>query len=184
MAYGRISFSTCPSPFSPPTSPPGSVSSTGAVPTECSVSSCPSVWCQSSLFCFARTCVRRPTASTLPRRRGLTRTNGSSAPLSSSTRSFWSVLLSRFYFVRPRAYASAVGGWYNPSMSAMEVVGGVSFLLFCLWEWKFAPNPLLRPRIFNINYSLCIFTTVSYFLNPPPPPPRRVSLSSHGLFIP
>ncbi|RSH86567.1 uncharacterized protein EHS24_004836 [Apiotrichum porosum] len=64
----------------------------------------------------------------------------------------------------PTLYASAVGGWSNPSMIAMEVVGGVIFILFIIWEWKFAAHPLFPLRIFKLNYLLCLFTTIMLFL--------------------
>lgn len=64
----------------------------------------------------------------------------------------------------PTLYASAVGGWSNPSMIAMEVVGGVIFILFIIWEWKFAAHPLFPLRVFKLNYLLCLFTTIMLFL--------------------
>ena len=61
-------------------------------------------------------------------------------------------------------YVSAKGGWKNPSMIGMEVVGGVSLILCLVWEWRFAPHPFFPRRIFTINYSLCLFTAASLFL--------------------
>ncbi|KLO09863.1 MFS general substrate transporter [Schizopora paradoxa] len=67
-------------------------------------------------------------------------------------------------FSPPTLYTGAKGGWKNPSMIAMEVCGGVILLLFVIWEWKFAPHPLLPRRIFNRNFTLCFVTTIFYFL--------------------
>ena len=64
----------------------------------------------------------------------------------------------------PTLYAGAIGGWHNPSMIAMEVVGGVVFVLLLFWEWKVAPHPFIPRRVFNRNFSLCLFTTIIYFL--------------------
>ena len=61
-------------------------------------------------------------------------------------------------------YARAENGWKNPSMIVMEVVGGVIFILFCCWEWKFASYPLLTRRILNRNYCLSVVVAIIQYL--------------------
>lgn len=60
----------------------------------------------------------------------------------------WSLLLLPFSLA-----PQAKGGWNNPSMIAMLVVGALCLLCFPLYEWKVArypsaPNRLLRNRTF------------------------------------
>lgn len=59
----------------------------------------------------------------------------------------------------------ARGGWANPSMIAMEVVGWVILALFGLWEAKFAKYPLAPMRVFNRTFTCCALLNVLYFLS-------------------
>ncbi|KAH3663977.1 hypothetical protein OGAPHI_004691 [Ogataea philodendri] len=47
-------------------------------------------------------------------------------------------------------YAYANGGWKNPSMIAMEVVGGVLLITYAVYEISYAPFPLL-PKAVLLN---------------------------------
>ncbi|CAI4879850.1 BPG_G0017030.mRNA.1.CDS.1 [Saccharomyces cerevisiae] len=44
-------------------------------------------------------------------------------------------------------YSYAEGGWNNPSMIAMEVVGGIFLITYVVFEVFFAPFPLLPKRV-------------------------------------
>lgn len=64
----------------------------------------------------------------------------------------------------PTLYSGAQGGWSNPSMIAMECVGGVVLVIFVGWEWKLARHPLLPRRVLNRNYCLCLSTYLFQFM--------------------
>ncbi|ORY72385.1 major facilitator superfamily domain-containing protein [Leucosporidium creatinivorum] len=72
----------------------------------------------------------------------------------------WSLILLPFTLS-----ASAVGGWSNPSMIAMEVVGIVLLVFFTAYEFRSAPYPLMPRRIANRTFLLCCGADVFYFLS-------------------
>ena len=64
----------------------------------------------------------------------------------------------------PSLYATANGGWTNPSMIAMMTVGGVLFFVFVAWEYYFAANPIMPVRILNRTFVLCVCIDFMYYL--------------------
>lgn len=64
----------------------------------------------------------------------------------------------------PTLTTTAANGWKNPSMIAMEVVGGVLFIVFCIWEFFFARNPIQPRRIWNKTFTMCIIIDFTYYL--------------------
>ncbi|GMM33709.1 hypothetical protein DASC09_010340 [Saccharomycopsis crataegensis] len=62
-------------------------------------------------------------------------------------------------------YPYAVGGWSNPSMIAMEVVGGVLIIMYVIYEIWIAPFPLLPKRVlFNRTFICCVIIDFIYQL--------------------
>ncbi len=57
---------------------------------------------------------------------------------------------------------NAKGGWHNPSMIAMEVVGWVILVGFGTYEWTIAEFPLLPRRILNRTFLCCAFIDAMY----------------------
>lgn len=57
---------------------------------------------------------------------------------------------------------NAKGGWHNPSMIAMEVVGWVILIGFGTYEWTVAEFPLLPRRILNRTFLCCAFIDAMY----------------------
>lgn len=47
------------------------------------------------------------------------------------------------------------------SMIAMFVVGGVLFIFFCVWEWKFANYPLQSKHVLNRSFVSCSYLSCS-----------------------
>lgn len=41
---------------------------------------------------------------------------------------------------------TASNGWKNPSFIAMQTVGGLLFIVWCVWEWRFAQYPIM-PKV-------------------------------------
>ena len=64
----------------------------------------------------------------------------------------------------PTLVYNATGGWTNPSMIAMMTVGGVLFILFCVWEWRFAKHPIMPKRILNRTFVMCLIIDFMYYL--------------------
>lgn len=58
--------------------------------------------------------------------------------------------------------SGAEGGWKNPSMIAMIVVGGVLIFLFFLWEVLLAPFPITPRRVLNRTVICCIIIDFFY----------------------
>ncbi|WVQ79992.1 hypothetical protein IAT38_002093 [Cryptococcus sp. DSM 104549] len=61
--------------------------------------------------------------------------------------------------------STAQGGYKNPSLIAMLVVGGVLFIAFCLWEWKFTAFPIMPRRVFNKTFLCSTAIDVIYFFS-------------------
>ncbi|KAJ9126987.1 hypothetical protein QFC24_001218 [Naganishia onofrii] len=61
--------------------------------------------------------------------------------------------------------ASADNGYKNPSMIAMFVVGGVLFIFFCVWEWKFANYPLQSKHVLNRSFLCSVVIDFMYYLS-------------------
>ncbi|KAH3663975.1 hypothetical protein OGAPHI_004689 [Ogataea philodendri] len=60
-------------------------------------------------------------------------------------------------------YSYANGGWNNPSMIAMEVVGGVLLITYIVYDIWFAPYPLLPKRVLiNRTFICCVFIDFLY----------------------
>lgn len=60
-------------------------------------------------------------------------------------------------------YSGAVGGWNNPSMIAMLVVGGVLLITFFVYEIFFCPFPSMPKRIvFNRTFAMAIIIDTMY----------------------
>ncbi|WVQ89262.1 hypothetical protein IAS59_003015 [Cryptococcus gattii] len=62
-------------------------------------------------------------------------------------------------------YTTAKGGYKNPSLIALLVVGGVLFISFCLWEWKMASHPIMPKRVFNRTFICCLLIDWNYYLS-------------------
>ncbi|OXG22594.1 siderophore-iron transporter Str1 [Cryptococcus neoformans Tu401-1] len=62
-------------------------------------------------------------------------------------------------------YTTAKGGYKNPSLIALLVVGGVLFISFCLWEWKVASHPVMPKRVFNRTFICCLLIDWNYYLS-------------------
>ncbi|CAD6622813.1 AMH_1a_G0016400.mRNA.1.CDS.1 [Saccharomyces cerevisiae] len=60
-------------------------------------------------------------------------------------------------------YSYAKGGWNNPSMIAMEVVGGIFLITYVVFEVFFAPFPLLSKRVLmNRTFICCVIIDFIY----------------------
>lgn len=60
-------------------------------------------------------------------------------------------------------YSYAEGGWNNPSMIAMEVVGGIFLVSYVVFEVFFAPFPLLPKRVLmNRTFICCVIIDFIY----------------------
>ncbi|QEU61162.1 hypothetical protein KDRO_E00330 [Kluyveromyces lactis] len=60
-------------------------------------------------------------------------------------------------------YSYAAGGWNNPSMIAMEVVGGILLICYAVYEIWFAPFPLLPKRVLtNRTFICCVIIDFIY----------------------
>lgn len=58
--------------------------------------------------------------------------------------------------------SGAKGGWNNPSMIAMMVIGGVLVIVFFLWEILLAPFPITPRRVLNRTVICCIVIDFFY----------------------
>ncbi|KAL7420081.1 hypothetical protein Q5752_005046 [Cryptotrichosporon argae] len=61
--------------------------------------------------------------------------------------------------------SGAVGGYKNPSMIALLVVGGVLFIAFVLWEAMFAKHPFMPKRVFNRTFCCCVAIDFLYYFS-------------------
>lgn len=59
--------------------------------------------------------------------------------------------------------STASGGWSNPSLIAMQTIGGVLFFVFAVYEWKVAKHPLMPLRIWNKTFTLVV-VSILYFI--------------------
>ncbi|KAG7813095.1 hypothetical protein KL921_000641 [Ogataea angusta] len=60
-------------------------------------------------------------------------------------------------------YSYANGGWHNPSMIAMEVVGGIFLIMYTIYEIWIAPYPLLPKRVLlNRTFICCVIIDFCY----------------------
>ncbi|CAI4045772.1 hypothetical protein N7582_003647 [Saccharomyces uvarum] len=60
-------------------------------------------------------------------------------------------------------YSYAEGGWKNPSMIAMEVIGGIFLISYVIFEVFFAPFPLLPKRVLvNRTFICCVVIDFIY----------------------
>ncbi|KAH9926641.1 uncharacterized protein BXZ73DRAFT_102896 [Epithele typhae] len=59
----------------------------------------------------------------------------------------------------------AKDGFRNPSLIAMFVVAGILLISTVIWEWKFAPHPIMPRRIWNRTMMCCVFMDSVYFLS-------------------
>ncbi|PBK61276.1 MFS general substrate transporter [Armillaria solidipes] len=62
-------------------------------------------------------------------------------------------------------YADAKGGWKNPSMIAMIVVGGILLFAFAAYEKWFARYPLMPARVLNRTFVGAVTVDVLYMLS-------------------
>ncbi|OCF37481.1 siderophore-iron transporter Str1 [Kwoniella heveanensis BCC8398] len=60
---------------------------------------------------------------------------------------------------------TAKGGYTNPSLIALFVVGGVLLIAFCAWEWRFASHPIMPRRVLNRTLICCTFIDFMYFFS-------------------
>lgn len=58
---------------------------------------------------------------------------------------------------------TAKGGYTNPSLIAMYVVGGVLFFAFLAWEFFFAAYPIMPKRVMNRTFLCCIAIDFLYY---------------------
>ncbi|KAG5641857.1 hypothetical protein DXG03_004097 [Asterophora parasitica] len=59
--------------------------------------------------------------------------------------------------------STAKGGFKNPSLIAMTVVGGILFIGFMVWEFRFAAHPIMPRRVMNRTFLCCIAIDFLYF---------------------
>lgn len=69
----------------------------------------------------------------------------------------WALLLLPFSL-----YSSAIGGYSNPSLIAMFVVGGVLLILYAVYELKFAPFPSMPKRVL-MNRTFIVAVIIDFF---------------------
>ncbi|WRT67511.1 uncharacterized protein IL334_004483 [Kwoniella shivajii] len=112
-------------------------------------------------------------SSSYVRRRELSRDPGESSnrTLYQSVRFYWTrlnafgLLLMGFGFaliLTPITLSStATGGYKNPSLIAMLVIGGVLFISWCIWDGFYAQYPFMPKRVFNRTFVACV--TIDFF---------------------
>ncbi|WWC59437.1 uncharacterized protein I303_101993 [Kwoniella dejecticola CBS 10117] len=61
--------------------------------------------------------------------------------------------------------STAKGGYTNPSLIALFVVGGVLFILFCAYEWKVTAHPIMPLRIMNRTFICSCAIDFLYFFS-------------------
>lgn len=112
-------------------------------------------------------------SSSYARRVALETEERNNRTLAESIKYYWSqidafgLLLIGFSFVCLLApatlSATAKGGYTNPSLIAMYVVGGVLFFAFLGWEFKFAAHPIMPRRVMNRTFLCCIAIDFLYY---------------------
>ncbi|WVQ70460.1 uncharacterized protein L199_008687 [Kwoniella botswanensis] len=60
---------------------------------------------------------------------------------------------------------TAAGGYKNPSLIALLVVGGILFIATIIWEWKFASHPIMPLRIFNRTFICAVGIDFMYYFS-------------------
>ncbi|WVQ77958.1 hypothetical protein IAT38_000038 [Cryptococcus sp. DSM 104549] len=60
---------------------------------------------------------------------------------------------------------TAIGGYKNPSLIALLTVGGILFISFAIWEWKFASHPIMPRRVCNRTFLCCIAIDFFYYFS-------------------
>ncbi|WWC85163.1 uncharacterized protein L201_000020 [Kwoniella dendrophila CBS 6074] len=60
---------------------------------------------------------------------------------------------------------TAKGGYTNPSLIALLVVGGILFIATLVWEWKFASHPIMPLRIFNRTFICAVGIDFMYYFS-------------------
>ncbi|CAO1634322.1 unnamed protein product [Parajaminaea phylloscopi] len=60
--------------------------------------------------------------------------------------------------------SSATNGWKNPSLIAMQTVGGVLFIAFCFWEWRIAAHPIMPRRVMNRTFVMSLVINFFFYL--------------------
>lgn len=58
----------------------------------------------------------------------------------------------------------AKGGWKNPSMIAMMIVGGILLIIFAIYEVKWCPMPCMPARVLNRTFITAVIIDVMYEL--------------------
>ncbi|KAK1925985.1 hypothetical protein DB88DRAFT_480303 [Papiliotrema laurentii] len=59
--------------------------------------------------------------------------------------------------------STAKNGWKNPSLIAMETIGGVLFIAWAVWDGFFADYPFMPKRVFNRSFCACVMVDVFYY---------------------
>ncbi|GFZ47371.1 hypothetical protein JCM24511_05114 [Saitozyma sp. JCM 24511] len=72
----------------------------------------------------------------------------------------WGCLLTPFTIS-----TTAKGGYANASLIAMFAVAGVLFIMFTIWEWKFAVHPVMPRRILNKALFCSIAIDFGYYFS-------------------
>ncbi|EJT47844.1 hypothetical protein A1Q1_03305 [Trichosporon asahii var. asahii CBS 2479] len=65
----------------------------------------------------------------------------------------------------PTLTTFAKGGYANPSLIAMYVVGGVLFIAFIIWDTIFAKSPIWAARLMNRTFLLCTAVDAFHFFS-------------------
>ena len=60
---------------------------------------------------------------------------------------------------------SAKGGYNNPSLIALLVVGGLLFIAWCVWDGFFARYPIMPKQVFNRTFLGCIGINFMYYFS-------------------
>ncbi|WVQ72881.1 hypothetical protein IAR50_002442 [Cryptococcus sp. DSM 104548] len=62
-------------------------------------------------------------------------------------------------------YTTAAGGYKNPSLIAMLVVGGILFIAWCIWDFFYAAYPFMPRRVLNRTFIACVGIDFFYFFS-------------------
>ncbi|TYJ57394.1 hypothetical protein B9479_001934 [Cryptococcus floricola] len=60
---------------------------------------------------------------------------------------------------------TAKGGYGNPSLIAMLVVGGILFISWCVWDMFYAEYPFIPKRVLNRTFMACVGIDFFYFFS-------------------
>lgn len=60
---------------------------------------------------------------------------------------------------------SAKGGYSNPSLIAMLVVGGLCFIAWVVWDCYFAAYPIMPKRVLNRTFLACVAIDFIYYFS-------------------